>query len=128
MRASHYFMPTLREAPAEAELPSHRLLLRGGFIRKVAAGVYTYLPLGWRVIRKVEQIVREETDRIGGVELFMSSNLAGHDIYYLTDTLLRLLQDEASPAPDAPADASLPAEQVAAVWARLALLTPIAQS
>ncbi|MFN3689561.1 MAG: proline--tRNA ligase [Fimbriimonadales bacterium] len=71
MRASQYFMPTLREAPAEAELPSHRLLLRGGFIRKVAAGVYTYLPLGWRVIRKIEQIVREESDRIGGIELFM---------------------------------------------------------
>jgi prolyl-tRNA synthetase len=71
MRASHYFMPTLREAPAEAELPSHRLLLRGGFVRKLAAGVYTYLPLGWRIIRKIEQIVREESDRIGGIELFM---------------------------------------------------------
>ncbi len=71
MRASRYFIPTLREMPAEAELASHRLLLRGGFIRKVAAGVYIYMPLGWRVIRKIEQIVREETDRIGGVELFM---------------------------------------------------------
>jgi len=71
MRASRYFMPTLREVPAEAELISHQLLLRGGFIRKQAAGVYVYLPLGWRVIRKIEQIVREETDRIGGVELFM---------------------------------------------------------
>ncbi len=71
MRASQFFMPTLREAPAEAELPSHRLLLRGGFIRKLAAGVYIYLPLGWRVIRKIEQIVREESDRIGGIELFM---------------------------------------------------------
>ncbi|MEN3001102.1 MAG: proline--tRNA ligase [Armatimonadota bacterium] len=71
MRASRYFMPTLREVPAEAELVSHQLLLRGGFIRKQAAGVYVYLPLGWRVIRKIEQIVREETDRIGGIELFM---------------------------------------------------------
>ncbi len=71
MRASRYFMPTLREVPAEAELISHQLLLRGGFIRKQAAGVYVYLPLGWRVIRKIEQIVREETDRIGGIELFM---------------------------------------------------------
>ena len=71
MRASCYFMPTLREVPAEAELISHQLLLRGGFIRKQAAGVYVYLPLGWRVIRKIEQIVREETDRIGGIELFM---------------------------------------------------------
>lgn len=71
MRATRYFLPTLREVPAEAELVSHRLLLRGGFIRKLAAGVYIYLPLGWRVIRKIEQIVREETDRIGGIELFM---------------------------------------------------------
>ncbi|MCX7688419.1 MAG: proline--tRNA ligase [Fimbriimonadales bacterium] len=71
MRATRYFLPTLREVPAEAELASHRLLLRGGFIRKLAAGVYISLPLGWRVIRKIEQIVREETDRIGGVELFM---------------------------------------------------------
>ncbi len=71
MRATRYFLPTLREVPSEAELASHRLLLRGGFIRKLAAGVYIYLPLGWRVIRKIEQIVREETDRIGGVELFM---------------------------------------------------------
>ncbi len=71
MRVSRYFMPTLREVPAEAELISHQLLLRGGFIRKQAAGVYVYLPLGWRVIRKIEQIVREETDRIGGIELFM---------------------------------------------------------
>jgi prolyl-tRNA synthetase len=71
MRASRYFLPTLREVPAEAELASHRLLLRGGFIRKEAAGVYAYLPLGYRVIRKIEQIVREESDRIGGIELFM---------------------------------------------------------
>ncbi len=71
MRASRYFVPTLREVPAEAELTSHRLLLRAGFIRKESAGVYVYLPLGWRVIRKIEQIVREETDRIGGIELFM---------------------------------------------------------
>ncbi|MDM7460462.1 MAG: proline--tRNA ligase, partial [bacterium] len=76
MRASHYFMPTLREAPAEAELPSHRLLLRGGFIRKVAAGVYTYLPLGWRVSRKIEQIVREECDSIGGIELVLPALVA----------------------------------------------------
>lgn len=71
MRATYYFTPTLREVPAEAELASHRLLLRGGFIRKLASGVYIYLPLGWRVIRKIEQIVRKETDRIGGCELFM---------------------------------------------------------
>jgi prolyl-tRNA synthetase len=71
MRASQYFLPTLREVPAEAELASHRLLLRGGFIRKEAAGVYVYLPLGYRIIRKIEQIMREESNRIGGIELFM---------------------------------------------------------
>jgi hypothetical protein len=66
LKASSYLLPTLREVPAEAELPSHQLLLRGGFIRKLAAGVYSYLPLGWRVARKIEQILRDETDRAGG--------------------------------------------------------------
>ena len=71
MRASHLFFPTLREVPAEAELPSHRLLLRAGFIRKLAAGIYTYLPLGWRVLRKVEMIVRQEMDATGAQELLL---------------------------------------------------------
>lgn len=71
MRASQFFFPTLREEPTEAELVSHALLLRGGFIRRVAAGVYTYLPLGWRVLRKIVQIVREEMDRAGGQEILM---------------------------------------------------------
>jgi prolyl-tRNA synthetase len=71
LRASELFFPTLREVPAEAELASHRLLLRGGFIRKLAAGVYSYLPLGWRVLRKVEGIVREEMDRAGAQELLL---------------------------------------------------------
>jgi len=62
---------TLREAPADADLASHRLLVRGGFIRRLAAGVYSYLPLGWRVLRKVEAIVREEMDAIGGQELLL---------------------------------------------------------
>jgi len=62
---------TLREAPADADLPSHRLLLRGGFIRRLAAGVYSYLPLGWRVLRKVSQIVREEMDALGAQELLL---------------------------------------------------------
>jgi len=63
--------PTLREVPAEAEVVSHQLMLRAGFIRKVAGGIYTYLPLGWRVIKKIEQIVREEMDAKGGQELMM---------------------------------------------------------
>jgi prolyl-tRNA synthetase len=69
MRASQLHLPTLREDPADAEAASHRLLLRGGFIRQVSAGVWTFLPLGWRVHQKVVQIVREEIDAIGGQEM-----------------------------------------------------------
>src|SRR6266508_77541 len=70
-RASQLFLPTLREPPADAEAASHKLLVRGGFIRQVSAGVWTFLPLGWRVHRKVEQIVREEMDAIGAQEMLM---------------------------------------------------------
>src|SRR5579862_1937773 len=70
-RASQLFLPTLRDAPADAEAVSHKLLVRAGFIRQVAAGVWTYLPLGWRVHLKVEQIIREEMDAIGGQEMLM---------------------------------------------------------
>ena len=69
MRASRLFIPTLREDPAEAEAASHRLLLRGGFVRPVSAGLYTFLPLGWRVHQKAVQIIREEMDAIGGQEM-----------------------------------------------------------
>ncbi len=71
MRASQLFIPTLRDDPADAEALSHRLLVRGGFIRAVSAGFYTFLPLGWRVHQKAVQIVREEMDRIGAQELLM---------------------------------------------------------
>jgi prolyl-tRNA synthetase len=71
LRMSALYAPTLKEDPAEAELASHRLLLRAGMIRKTAAGIYSYLPLGWRVIRKIEQIVREEMDTIGSQELLL---------------------------------------------------------
>jgi prolyl-tRNA synthetase len=71
VRWSRYFLPTWKEDPAEAELPSHRLMLRAGLIRPLAAGIYTYLPFGWRALRKVEAIVREEMDAIGGAELHM---------------------------------------------------------
>lgn len=71
MRASQLFFPTLREVPSEAELASHRLLLRGGFIRKLSAGVYSYLPLGYKVVKKVMEIIREETNAVGGQELLM---------------------------------------------------------
>lgn len=71
MKASHLFYPTLREVPSEAEIVSHQLLLRAGFIRKNTAGVYTYLPLARRVLRKIQDIVREEMDRAGGQEIIM---------------------------------------------------------
>ena len=69
MRTSKLYAPTLRQTPAEAEVPSHQLMLRAGFIRKVAGGVYTYLPLAWRTLRKIEQIIREEIDAKDGQEL-----------------------------------------------------------
>jgi prolyl-tRNA synthetase len=68
-RASQLFIPTLRDDPADAEAVSHRLLVRGGYIRQVGAGLWTYMPLGWRVHRKVEQIIREEMDAIGSQEM-----------------------------------------------------------
>ncbi|HRY13142.1 MAG TPA: proline--tRNA ligase [Syntrophomonadaceae bacterium] len=71
MKASQLFFPTLREVPSEAEVVSHQLLLRAGFIRKSSAGVYSYLPLGRRVLSKIEAIVREEMDRAGGQEVLM---------------------------------------------------------
>ena len=73
MKMKRYYMPTLREDPQEAEIISHKLLLRAGMIRKSAAGIYSYLPLGYRAIRKVENIVREEMDRMGGYEILMSA-------------------------------------------------------
>src|SRR5574341_2024215 len=71
MRWSKTLIPTLKEDPADAEVVSHKLLVRAGLIRKVAAGVYTYLPLGLKVIRKIEEIIREEMDRAGAQELLM---------------------------------------------------------
>lgn len=69
MRMKRYYMPTLRESPAEAEIASHKLLLRAGMIRKTASGIYSYLPLGIRVLEKIEEIVREEMDRSGSQEI-----------------------------------------------------------
>ena len=70
-RASQLFLPTLREDPADADAVSHKLLVRGAFIRQVSAGLWTFLPLGWRVHQKVIQIVREEMDAIGAQEVLM---------------------------------------------------------
>src|SRR5581483_11306082 len=95
-RASQLFLPTLREAPADAEALSHKLLVRGGFIRQVSTGLWTFLPLGWRVQRKVEQIIREEMDAIGAqeflapvltpVELWEATGRAGiPELFHLRD-------------------------------------------
>ena len=67
MRASRHFISTIKEPPAEAELVSHRLMIRAGMIRRLAAGIYTWLPVGLRVVRKIEAIVREEMNRAGAV-------------------------------------------------------------
>ncbi len=71
MRWSQYFIPTLREDPADAEVVSHRLLLRAGYIRQLGAGIYSFLPLGWRVAQRAMRILREEMERIGGQEFFL---------------------------------------------------------
>jgi prolyl-tRNA synthetase len=68
---SQTLIPTLKEAPSEAEVPSHVFMVRGGYLRKVAAGIYSFLPLGWKVVKKVEQIIREEMDRAGASEVFL---------------------------------------------------------
>jgi len=71
MHASRFFLATLKEAPADAELISHKLMVRAGLVRRIAGGIYTWMPLGLRVVRKVEAIVREEMNRAGAIELFM---------------------------------------------------------
>src|SRR6059036_3470042 len=71
MRWSQTLIPTLKETPSEAEIISHKLLLRAGLVRKLTGGLYTFLPLGLRVVRKVEQIIREEMDRAGALEVLM---------------------------------------------------------
>jgi len=71
MRLSHLFGRTLREPPADAEMVSHQLMLRAGLVRPLAAGIYSYLPLGWRVLKKIEKIMREEMDAIGGQDMMM---------------------------------------------------------
>ena len=71
MRLSRYFMPILRDDPKEAEIVSHKLMLRAGMIRQEAAGSYSWLPMGFRVLKKIEQIVREEQNRAGAIEVLM---------------------------------------------------------
>ncbi len=71
MRRSRYFLPTMKETPAEAQIVSHRLMLRAGMVRQASAGIYSWLPLGFRVLKKIEQVVREEQDRAGAQEVLM---------------------------------------------------------
>ena len=71
IRMSSLYAPTLKEDPAEAELASHKLMLRAGMIRKMASGLYSYLPLAWRVISKIEAVVRDEMDGIGAQEMLL---------------------------------------------------------
>jgi prolyl-tRNA synthetase len=74
MRLSRFFLPILRETPKEAEIVSHRLMLRAGMVRQEAAGIYAFLPLGLRVLQKVCRIVREEQDRAGAIEMLMPTS------------------------------------------------------
>ena len=71
MRASQFFISTTKEAPSEAELVSHQLMLRAGLIKRLGSGLYTWMPLGLRVLRRVEAVVREEMNRAGAIELLM---------------------------------------------------------
>jgi prolyl-tRNA synthetase len=77
MRLSKTHVPTLKEAPAEAEIPSHILMVRGGYVRKLAAGIYSFLPLGWRVVQKITKIIREEMLRAGAQEVFLPAVVPG---------------------------------------------------
>lgn len=97
MRWSNYFIPTAKETPADAVVPSHQLMIRAGLLRQIAAGAYAYLPLGYRTLRKIEQIVREEMNRAGAVELYMPA-MQPLELWQETqrdvamgDTLVRLL-------------------------------------
>src|SRR5580698_10814989 len=83
MRWTQIWMPTLKETPADAEITSHKLLLRAGLVRKLTGGLYTFLPLGVRALHKVEQIVREEMDRAGAIEVLMPA-LQPIDIWQLS--------------------------------------------
>src|SRR3984885_7113757 len=78
MRLSRYFLPIMKETPSEAQIVSHRLMLRAGMVRQEAAGIYAWLPLGFRVLKKIERIVREEEDHAGAAGVFMPTlQLAG---------------------------------------------------
>ena len=95
MRLSRFFLPILRETPKEAEIVSHRLMLRAGMMRQEAAGIYAFLPLGLRVLKKIEQIVREEQNRSGAIELLMPT-IQSADLVERKRTLRGLRQGNAA--------------------------------
>src|SRR5690625_7308890 len=78
MRLSRYFLPVLKEVPAEAQIVSHRLMLRAGMIRQATAGIYSWLPLGFKVLQRIEQIVHEEQQRAGAIPLIMPTIQPAH--------------------------------------------------
>ena len=94
LRMSSLFLRTLREDPADAEVPSHKLLVRAGYIRRAAPGIYTWLPLGLKVLRNVEQIVRDEMNAIGAQELIFPA-LLPREPYEATGRWIRSGEDDA---------------------------------
>ena len=95
MRLSRYFLPVLKEAPADAQIVSHQLMLRAGMIKQNGAGIYSWLPLGMRVLHKIEKIVREEQERAGAVELLMPT-IQSADLWKESRPLRRLWQGDAA--------------------------------
>ena len=95
MRLSRFFLPILRETPKEAEIVSHRLMLRAGMMRQEAAGIYAFLPLGLRVLNKISDIVREEQNRSGAIELLMPTIQSGGSLAR-ERTLRRVRQRDAA--------------------------------
>ena len=95
MHLSRYFLPILRETPKDAEIVSHRLMLRAGLVRQESAGIYAWLPFGLRALDKITQIVREEQDRSGALELLMPT-IQSADLWRESRTLRRLWQGDAA--------------------------------
>ena len=95
MRVSRCFLPVLKESPSDAQIVSHKLMLRAGLVRQTAAGIYAWLPIGFRVLKKIEQIVREEQDRAGAIEMLMPT-LQSADLWRQSRPLRRLWAGDAA--------------------------------
>ena len=107
MRWSRAFLPVLKESPADAQIVSHKLMLRAGLVRQTAAGIYAWLPLGFRVLKKIEQIVREEQDRAGAQEMLMPT-LQSADLWRRAAAMTPTARDAAHPRPARSRDALRP--------------------